>query len=71
MKIEMFAIVDGDQQLADISELISLYAGAMEYYNRQADEENYTYYFEKLAALNKQMKRIIERETRRLSSDDR
>ena len=43
----------------------------MEFYNKQTDEESYTYYFEKLAALNKQMKRTIERESRRLSSDDR
>lgn len=60
----MKGVADDDQQLANISELMSLYSAAIEHYNRQQDEENYNYYIEKLSRLNKQIGGIIERENR-------
>ena len=64
IKLEMKGVADDDQQLANISELMSLYSAAIEHYNRQTDEENYTYYIEKLSRLNKEIGGIIERENR-------
>ena len=41
IKLEMKGVQEDDQQLAHISELMSLYSAAIEHYNRQQDEENY------------------------------
>ena len=35
IKLEMKGVADDDQQLANISELMSLYSAAIEHYNRQ------------------------------------
>ena len=63
----MKGVADDDQQLANISELMSLYSAAIEHYNRAQDEENYSYYIDKLSKLNSQIGGLIERENRQLN----
>jgi len=63
----MKGVHDDDQQLAHISDLMSLYSASIEFYHRQQDEENYAYYIDKLSKLNKQIGGIIDRENRQLT----
>ena len=67
IKLEMKGVADDDQQLANISDLMSLYSAAIEFYHRQQDEENYAYYIDKLSKLNKSIGSIIDRENRQLT----
>jgi len=44
-----------------ISELMGLYSAAIEFYNRETDEDNQTYYVEKLSKLNDDIRAIVDR----------
>lgn len=59
---------------AQILELMSLYSvstslrftiqAAIEFYNRELDEPNQTFYIEKMNSLNGQIKEVLDRQTR-------
>lgn len=49
-----------------ISELMGLYSAAIEFYNRETDEDNQTYYVEKLSKLNDDIREIVDRQNRLL-----
>lgn len=57
---------DNEKQIRMLSDLMQLYSAAIEHYNRTRDEENYSYYIEKLQKLNTQIRTLIEREERNL-----
>ena len=69
IKIEMHGVKqdkDNEGQIKLLSDLMQLYSAAIEHYNRQRDEENYTYYIAKLQSLNEDIRTLIEREERQL-----
>lgn len=47
---------------------MSLYSAAIEYYNRQLDEQNQAYYIEKMNTLNQQIKEVLDRQQRNKKS---
>lgn len=44
---------------------MSLYSAAIEYYNRQLDEDNQNFYIEKMNALNQQIKGVLDSQQRK------
>jgi len=52
IKLELKGVADDNEQVKQIRELMGLYSNAIEYYNRETDEENQTYYVDKLQRLN-------------------
>jgi hypothetical protein len=52
---------DESALVTHISDLMGLYSLAIEFYNRETDEDNQTYYVDKLSKLNDDIRAIVER----------
>lgn len=48
-----------------LSDNLLIFQSAIEYYNRQMDDERQGYYLEKLGTLNEEIRAIIERSNRK------
>lgn len=58
IKVEMNGMSQNNnqEQIRMLSDLMQLYSAAIEHYNRTRDEENYSYYIEKLQKLNTEIR---------------
>ena len=56
--------MDDQQQVEIIANLMGLYSTAIEFYNREKDEDNQNYYVDKLQKLNETIRELVERQQR-------
>ena len=56
--------MDDQQQVEVIANLMGLYSTAIEFYNREKDEDNQNYYVDKLQKLNETIRELVERQQR-------
>lgn len=56
--------IDDQKQVEVISTLMGLYSQAIEFYHREEDSDNQTYYVDKLSKLNETIREMVERQQR-------